>query len=216
MLLAKERQAIVEYGKKLIERGLTVGTGGNLSVINRERQLVAITPSGLDYVETTLDDVVIINLDGEVVEGHLVPSSEYNMHLIFYRNRPDVNAVVHTHSTFSTTLSCLNWTLPAVHYLVAFGGEEIKCAKYATYGTEALAKNAYEAMGNDHAVFLANHGLLTVGDSLESAFNCAEQIEFCAELYYRAKSIGEPVILDREEMAHMAEKFKTYGQPKSY
>lgn len=212
MLLEKERKLIVEYGQKLIKNGLTTGTGGNLSIFNRNQRLVAISPSGMDYFDVTAEDVVIIDLDGNVVDGHRIPSSEVSMHLIYYNRRKDIDAVVHTHSTYATTISCLNWGLPAVHYLVAYAGNDVRCAEYATYGTPELAVNSFEAMSGRRAVLLANHGLLSGGMSIDHAFNIAEEIEFCAELYYRTKSIGEPIILDEDEMTLMQKKFETYGQ----
>ncbi len=212
MLLEKERTLIVEYGQRLIKNGLTTGTGGNLSIFDRTQNLVAISPSGMDYFDVTAEDVVIIDLDGNVVDGNRTPSSEVSMHLIYYNRRKDINAVVHTHSTYATTISCLNWGLPAVHYLVAFAGDDVRCAEYATYGTPELAVNSFEAMHDRRAVLLANHGLVAGGMSIDHAFNIAEEIEFCAELYYRTKSIGEPVILDKDEMTLMQKKFETYGQ----
>lgn len=214
MLMKKERQAIVEYGKKLITSGLTKGTGGNLSIFNREKGLMAISPSGIDYFETRSEDVVILNLEGQQVDGDRIASSEYEMHRIFYERREDLDAIVHSHTIFATTLSCLNWDLPAVHYMIALAGANVRCAQYATYGTRELAENAFQAMEDRKAVLLANHGILAGSTDLASAFNIVEEIEYCAELYYRAKSIGEPVILGQEEMEVMAEKFKTYGQAK--
>lgn len=212
MLLEKERNLIVEYGRKLIKNGLTTGTGGNLSVFNRDKNLVAISPSGMDYFDVTAQDVVIIDLDGNTVDGNRTPSSEVSMHLIYYNKRTDINAVVHTHSTYATAISCLNWGLPAVHYLVAYAGDDVRCADYATYGTPELAVNSFNAMSGRRAVLLANHGLLAGGMHLDHAFNIAEEIEFCAELYYKTKSIGEPVILGKDEMTLMQKKFETYGQ----
>ncbi|NLM04872.1 MAG: L-fuculose-phosphate aldolase [Clostridiales bacterium] len=214
MLMQKERELIVEYGKKLITSGLTKGTGGNLSIFDREKGLMAISPSGLDYFQTEPEDVVVMDLEGNVVEGNRKPSSEYAMHSIFYKNREDIDAVVHTHSIFSTVLATLRWPLPASSYLVAFAGLDVRCAEYASFGTDELAENALKAMEDRYAVFLANHGLLTGAQDMPNAFAKAEQIEFCAEAYYRAKSIGEPVILSEEEMEKMIEKFQTYGQVK--
>lgn len=212
LLLEKERHQIMEYGQKLIVNQLTTGTGGNLSIFNREKQLVAISPSGMNYFDITPEDVVIIDLAGNIVDGNRTPSSEVSMHLIYYNQRDDIHAVVHTHSTYATTVSCLNWELPAIHYLVAFAGNNVRCAEYATYGTPELAVNAFEAMRDRRAVLLANHGLLAGGMDIDHAFNIAEEIEFCAELYCRVKSIGNPVILDDEEMTLMQRKFETYGQ----
>ncbi len=214
LILLKERKEIVEYGKKLVTSGLTKGTGGNLSIYNREEGLMAISPSGIDYFEIRPEDVVVLDLDGNIVDGDKKPSSELEMHRIFYKNRDDIDAIIHTHSTYATVLSCLNIPLPPVHYLVALAGLDVRCAKYATFGTEELAKNAFEAMKDRYAVLLANHGLLAGAKDLANAFNITEEIEYCAELYIKAKAIGEPVILPEEEMELMLEKFKTYGQVK--
>lgn len=214
MLLEKERKEIVEYGKKLIETGLTKGTGGNLSVFNREKGLMAISPSGIDYFKIKLEDVVVLDLDGNKIEGDKSPSSEYDMHRIFYKNREDIDAIIHTHTMYATTIACLNWDLPPVHYMIALAGVNVRCAKYATYGSKELAENAYEGMKDRNAVLLANHGMLAGAKDLANAFNTTEEIEYCAELYYRSKSIGDPVILSEEEMIKMIDKFKTYGQVK--
>jgi len=212
MLMEKERRLLVEYGQKLITSGLTRGTSGNLSIFSREEKLMAITPTGMDYFKTKVEDIVVMNLKGKIVDGNHMPSSEYEMHKIFYENREDINAIIHTHTVYVTTLACLNWDLPPVHYLVALAGHNVRCAKYATYGTKELAENALEAMKDRRAVILANHGLLAGANDLLNAFNIAEEIEYCSEIYYRVKSIGDPVILQKEEMDLMVEKFKTYGQ----
>jgi len=213
MLLEKERKKIVKYGKKLIESGLTKGTGGNISIYNEEENLMAISPSGIDYFETEPEDVTVLDLDGNIVDGDRKPSSEYPMHKIFYEKRDDIKAVVHAHSMYSTTISTLRWDIPALSYLVPFGGgKKIPCADYATFGTEELAEKNFEAMEGYNACLMANHGLLTGSGDIETAFMIAEQVEFIAELFYRAKAIGEPVILDDSEMELMLEKFKSYGQ----
>ncbi len=209
MLMEKERNLIVQYGKKLIESGLTTGTGGNLSIFNRDRQLIAISPSGLDYFETKAEDIVLLDLDGNIIQGNRKPSSEFEMHRIFYSNRDDINALVHTHSVYAATIAAMRWELPPIHYLIALAGSNIRCTDYATYGTEELARNAFESMKDRKAVLLANHGLLVGRDTLAGAFSLAEHMEFCSELYYRGKSIGEPVLLTEEEMDIMLKKFKT-------
>lgn len=214
MLMKEERELIVEYGKKLLTSGLTKGTGGNLSICNREKGLFAISPTGIDYFKTKPEDVVVLNIKGEQVDGDKKPSSEVEMHRVFYERRTDIDAIIHTHTMYATTLACLNWSLPPVHYMVALAGLDVRCAKYATYGTKELAENAFEAMKDRKAVLLANHGLLAGANDLLNAFNITEEIEYCAELYYRTKCIGEPVILPVEEMTLMLEKFKTYGQKK--
>jgi L-fuculose-phosphate aldolase len=214
MHLAAEREAIVKFGRKLITSSLTTGSGGNLSVCNRAEALVAIKPSGVDYFDLEPDDVVVLTLDGEVLEGRLKPSSEAQFHLGLMRGRADVNAVVHTHSPYATTLACLNWELPAVHYLVGFSGNKVPLAPYATFGTQELADNLLRAIGDYNACLLANHGLVTVGGDLAAAFAAAEEIELVARLYYQSRCIGDPVILPDAEMARVCAKFKTYGQRK--
>lgn len=212
MKLELEREKIIKYGRKLVESGLTKGTGGNLSIYNPEEELMAISPSGIDYFDIRLDDIVVMDLDGNVVEGDKKPSSEYAMHKIFYEKRDDIFSVVHCHSIYSTTISILREDLPASHYMIALAGNNVRCAEYATYGTKQLALNAFEAMKDRYGVLLANHGLLTGADCIENAFNTAEELEYVAETYYRARSIGEPVILPDQEMEVMKERFKTYGQ----
>lgn len=213
MLMEKERELIVEYGKKLITSGLTKGTGGNISIYNRNLGYMAISPSGIDYFETLPEDVVITDLDGNTVDGSRKPSSEKDMHRIYYQKREDVNAVVHTHSMYSTVLATLGWNLPAANYYIAVtGGKDVRCAKYASFGTWELAENSFVAMQERKACFLANHGLLTCAADLPNAFVIAEETERMAEIYYRAKVVGEPIILDDAEVDLMLEKFKSYGQ----
>ncbi|WP_369901262.1 L-fuculose-phosphate aldolase [Bacillus manliponensis] len=212
MLLQKEREDVVEYGKKLIASGLTKGTGGNISIFNREKGLVAMSPSGLEYFETEPEDVVVLNLDGEIVDGKRNPSSELDMHLIFYKQREDLNALVHTHSPYAKTIASLGWEIPPVSYLIAFAGPNVRCAPYETFGTKELAEVAYEGMIDRRAVLLANHGLIAGGNTIKMAFTVAEEIEFCAQIYYQTKAIGEPKLLGEEELQRLAKKFETYGQ----
>ena len=190
MLLQKEREMIVAYGKRMLSAGLTRGTGGNLSIYDRNLELMAITPSGIPYEEIEVEDIMIMKLDGTIVEGNKTPSSEHAMHEIVYRTREDVGAMLHVHSTFAVTLACLNEDLPAVDYMVAYSrGRSVKCAPYASFGTTDLAVNALKTMGDQNA----------------------EQLEFCAELYVRAQTIGKPVILPDDEMDQMVERFMRAG-----
>lgn len=211
MRLLKERELIVEYGRKLLEDGLTKGSGGNLSIYNREEGLMAISPSGLDYLKTDIRDIVIMNLDGEIIEGDRQPSSEYQLHTIFYKGREDIGALVHTHSVYATVLGILRQDLPPASYLVAVAGRDVRCGDYASYGTRELAENTYRAMEDRYAAILANHGLLAGHESLERAYNIALQIEHCAEVYCKALAIGRPSILDGEEMDSLTARFETYG-----
>lgn len=210
MLMYKERKLIVEYGKKLITNGLTRGSGGNISIYDRELGLIAITPSGQDYFKTKPEDIVILDLEGNVVEGKLKPSSELDMHLILYKNREDANAIVHTHSRYATAISCMGWNLEPVHYLIGLAGYDVKCAKYATYGSKELARNALKAIGDRNAVLLANHGLIALGSDLERAFSTAEHIEFVSEIYYLTKSLGQPNLLTKSQLDEVMKKFNTF------
>ena len=209
-MMEYEKEQVVRYGKKLIDRRLTTGSGGNISVCNREKNLVAISPSGLDYYETTPEDIVILDIDGNLVEGKHRPSSEAGMHLAFYKNRADVSGIVHTHSKFATAIACMGWELPAVHYLIGMAGHRVKCTGYATYGSDELAKKALETIGDSNAVLLANHGLIALGEDVDRAFSTAEHLEFVSEVYYLTKTLGTPNILSDENMDEVMKKFGTY------
>ena len=216
MLLEEERQAVVDGGNAMVRAGLTAGTGGNLSRICRRRGLIAISPSGLDYGAMRPEDVTLVDLDGRTVEGAYKPSSELGFHLALYQRRPAVGAVVHTHSVYATTLACLGWELPAVHYLVGFAGRKVPLAPYATFGTDELAASVATTLGSQfNAVLLANHGLVAVGGDMHAALNTAEEVEFVARIYYQAKCAGSPVLLSDGEMDVVIEKFKTYGRART-
>jgi L-fuculose-phosphate aldolase len=196
---------------RLLEAGLLRGTAGNLSA--RSGGLVAITPTGVDYRRLDQGSVPVVDLDGRPVDGELAPSSELPLHLAAYRARPDVGAVVHTHSRFATTFAVLGEELPAVHYLLAHAGRRVRVAPYATYGTGELADACVAALGGDRAVLLANHGVVAVGAGLERALLAAEAVEEVAELCWRARCLGTPVVLPDEEMDRVARAFERYGQP---
>ena len=214
MLLKEEREQVVEYCLKSMNAGLTNGTSGNISIFNREKGLIAISPTGVEYDKMTAEEVSVVDLTGKVLEGKK-PSSELEMHSLFYRRRTDINAVIHAHTIYCTTIACLRQDLPAVDYMLAIaGGNNVRCAEYATYGSDELAENCFKSMEGRKAVLLANHGLTCGAVDIKNALNIAIQVEYCAELYVRAKSIGEPVILPDEEMEGMLEKFKSYGQIK--
>nr|WP_204367679.1 L-fuculose-phosphate aldolase [Enterococcus crotali] len=210
--MIEERKKLITYGKKLLQDNYTLGTGGNLSIFDRENKLMLITPSGIPFQEISEADLVLMTLEGTVVEGDKKPSSEWFMHKIFYEKRTDLNSLIHAHTIYSTVLAELRWTLPATHYMIAVAGPDVRCAKYASYGTKELAENAYAAMEDRKAVLLANHGVLVGHKDLENAYNVLEEVEYCSNIYYRAKSVGEPVVLDDAEMLRMATKFETYGQ----
>lgn len=214
MLMEKERIEVVEYGKLMSSSGLSKGTSGNISVYNPETGYMAISPSGIGYFETEPEDVVIMDLEGNIVDGTKKPSSEHGLHSVFYQNKPDARAVVHTHSTYCTTFACLNQPIKAVHYVIGGSGvATVPCAEYSTFGSPELAHNVITACGNGKAVLLANHGLVTCGPSLKKAFSLAVNMEFVAEMQWRAMAVGTPVVLDDKEMNHVMECFKSYGQP---
>lgn len=211
MQLGIERREIVRFGKRMMESGLTSGTGGNLSVRNPEADLVAVSPSGIPYDAVTPEQVAVVDLQGKKMEGEAKPSSEYRFHLAIYDDRRDVRAVVHTHSPYATTMACLHWEIPAVHYMVGVAGKRVPVAPYATFGTEELAHNLVDAMDGCNAVLLANHGLVAVGRDLPAAFAVAEEIEFVARIYFQTRCVGLPPIIPETEMERVLEKFKSYG-----
>ncbi len=213
MLMRCEREALVDYGKKLSLEGLCPGTSGNLSVYDPDSGLMAITPSGLNYFETRPEDIVITDLSGNIVDGGLRPSSELNLHAAFYRAKPEARSVVHTHSVFCTTLGILGEPIRAVHFMIgAAYSREIPLAPYVTFGTEALAEVAVRFCGGSKAVLLANHGLVTYSGSLADAFELAVTLEYVAQLQYRARCAGSPNVLDDEQVDAAIERFRSYGQ----
>lgn len=215
MLLQAEREQIVEYGKKMSAEKLSTGTSGNISIYDAEKGLMAISPSGIGYFDVTPEDVVVMDLDANVVEGTRKPSSEWALHTAMYKTKPDCRAVVHTHSMYCTVFAVLNQPLKAAHYVIGDAGvATVPCAPYRTFGSKELAEIASETIGESDAVLLANHGMLACGKNLKSAYGLACGMEYCAELQYRAMCIGDPVILSDEEMDHVMDKFKSYGQVK--
>lgn len=211
----EEKKELVEYGKKMSAEGLSSGTSGNLSIYLKEEGVVLITPSSIGYFDTDPEDIVVMDLDGKIVEGTRKPSSEWHLHTLFYKNKLEARAVVHTHSKYCTTLSTLRMPIKAVHYVIADAGtDEVPCAPYRRYGTEELAKVAVESAGESNAVLLANHGIVVCGKNLKSAYGLAKGMEYVAEIQVTAMSVGEPVVLTKEEMAEVMEGFKTYGQVK--
>lgn len=214
-MLELEKQLVVDYCRKILDSHLTSGMGGNISVFNRIEGLIAISPSGIDYYQMNCDDVVIINLQGDIIEGRRKPSSELHLHLEFYSKRTDVNAVIHAHSIYATIFACLRQNIMPVSYMLGLlGTYDIKCAPYKTFGTKELAEVAYEYCGDNYAVLLANHGTVTCGATIDLAYLYAVNLEYVAELQYRAMSIGKPFILSEEEMAEFAKGYQNYGQSK--
>ncbi|MEA1932483.1 class II aldolase/adducin family protein [Halohasta litorea] len=211
LTLQEERTAVSDLGRQMLDQGLTTGTGGNISARNGDR--VAISPSGMPYDEIDPEDVPIVDLNGNHLEGDRKPSSEFRMHTDVIRERDDVGGVVHTHSPYASTFASLGEPIPASHYLIAFIGNKIPVAPYETYGTAELAEAALDALGEEYnACLLEQHGVLAVGDSVEAAFEVALMVEYCARIHYQAVSIGEPNIVPDEEIETLLDRFEDYGQ----
>lgn len=212
MIHRAERDQVLEAARRTVTAGLTHGTSGNVS--RRVDDGMAITPSGIDYQALVRDDVVVMSLAGEVEEGQRrVPSSEWPMHAAIYQARPDVQAIVHGHSPAATAVACLGRGIPPFHYMIAIaGGDSIRCAPYAPFGTEALARLAVTALEGRTACLLAHHGFLAIGADLDRALAVATETEFLADLLLRLLPLGEPACLSPAEMADVVERFRGYGQ----
>jgi L-fuculose-phosphate aldolase len=204
------REAMVATARRMNTSGLNQGTSGNLS--QRVEGGFLLTPSGMNYETLTPEDLVVMRFDG-THDGRRKPSTEWQLHRDLLQARPDVGAVLHSHSMFSTTLACLRRGIPAFHYMVsAAGGTDVRCAEYATFGTPELARHMMVALEGRKACLLANHGLVAVGADLPAAYKLAVEVETLAAMYWRALQVGEPVLLDEAEMARVFEQFRGYGQ----
>jgi L-fuculose-phosphate aldolase len=203
------RKRIIATALRMNSLGINRGKSGNVSA--RWKDGFLVTPSGLPYEETKPTDIVFVDEKAKA-KGKRPPSSEWRFHFDIYRRKNEVNAVVHTHSSFATTLACLEMAVPAFHYMVAVaGGNSIRCAPYATFGTQTLSDNALRALEGRKACLLANHGMIATGENLESALGLAVEIEALCEQFWRALQIGKPHVLSDDEMAVVVEKFKTYN-----
>ena len=204
-----DRQAIIDASLDMERLGLTRGSSGNVSL--RTGKGFVVTPSGMPARTLTPDDIVDMGMDGTPA-GNRKPSSEWRFHRDIYAARPEIAAIVHNHPPFGIALASHGRAIPAFHYMVAMaGGIDIRCAPYATYGTQELSDHAVAALDGRFACLLANHGMIACGRTLERALALAVEVESLAEGYWRALQIGEPVILSDAEMAVVIEKFKSYG-----
>ena len=208
---AELRTMVVSACRELTRRGLTHGTSGNVSVRCGARRFF-VSPSGMDYEALQADDVPLMDLDGRWF-GRCRPSSEWRFHRDILESRPDVGAIVHTHSPRATALACTGRGIPAFHYMIAVaGGRDIRCAPYYTFGTQELSDAALTALKDRKACLLANHGVIATGADLAIAVALAGEIENLALQYSLALTLGEVRILDDAEMSRVIEKFRTYGQ----
>lgn len=212
------REEVVRVARLLRTQGLAIGTSGNVGARLADGR-IAITPSTMDYDAMTPDDIVIVGPDGSPSEGRHRPSSEVRIHLEMFAARPDVRAIVHSHSPFATSWAAARREVPAVHYLLALlvgpGRDTLRVAPYATFGTTELARNAVTTLGDDQAVLLANHGAVAVAGSLASALRRAERIEELAMLAWRAEQIGAAVLLTSDDLDAARDQMARFPRQKS-
>ena len=208
--MKNDRENLLGIAQKLIETGLNKGTAGNASV--RCNGGFLITPSGMAVQDMSAASMVQMQFDGSYEQGK-IPSSEWRFHRDILASRTDVNAIVHTHSMFATTLACLHKDIPPFHYMIAVvGGDTIRCAPYALFGSQALSNNALAALIDRKACLLANHGMIALGRDLDDALAVTIEVENLCEQYWRALQLGKPHILTEAEMREVFQQFKGYGK----
>ena len=204
------RREVIATAMRMNALGINQGKSGNVSA--RIADGFLITPTGVAYEETRPEQIVAMRMGGEF-DGTTLPSSEWRFHRDIYAARSDVCAIVHTHAAYATTIACMGEDIPAFHYMIAIaGGRDIRCAPYATFGTQALSDNAVTALAERKACLLAQHGMIAVGVSLPEALALAVEVESLARMYWQLRQIGTPPLLDDVEMDIVIEKFKNYGQ----
>lgn len=209
MLMASARADVIEYAQAMVRHALTVGTSGNVSV--REGDLLAITPSGVDYAKLTPEMITVIDLDGNQVAGDWVPSTEVPMHLLIYRET-EASAVMHTHPLYGTALGLVADETPKVHYMLGLCGGAVRVADYAAFGTQQLAENMRRAMADRTAVLLRNHGATCWGATLAETFTKALYLEWCCQLWLTANLAGRPKVIPDEAFDEAQGRMATYGK----
>ena len=211
--MSKLKTEVIKYSKKLNIKNLSALRSGNISIRAKEKGVEGfyITPSGMKYYSLKIKDIVFVSLKGIFDKKKNKPSSEWRFHQDIYVNKKEAKAIVHAHSTCATAVSSHQKNIPAFHYMVAVaGGEDLKCTKYATFGTKQLSKNIIKALKNRSACLIANHGQVALGDNLEKTFELAQEIENICHQYINALRIGIPKILSKKEMKIVLGKFKNY------
>lgn len=212
------RRDMLAAAQKLVVLGLNRGTSGNIGLRCGDGMLV--TPSGTPVDEMKPESMVLLDASGNIkgntsgsTMNSIKPTSEWRIHRDILAARPEIGAVVHTHSTFATTLACMHLDIPAFHYMIAVcGGDTIRCAPYALFGSQSLSEHALVALQDRKACLLAQHGMIALGRDLKDALAVAEEVESLCEQYWRILQIGEPKILSTEQMDEVLEQFKDYGQ----
>ena len=210
------REAVAATARALHRSGLAEGTSGNISARSgsaRSGESFFITPTGVPYEGLGAEEIVECGTDGIVTEARTRrPSSEWRIHRDIYRCRPEIGAIIHTHSQHATALACCSW-IPPFHYMVARAGSAaIPCAPYATFGTQLLSDHVLGALEGRRACLMANHGVIAVGTDLDQALEVAREVEYLARIYTLALQIGQLVLLSAEEMQDVQDRFRTYGQ----
>jgi L-ribulose-5-phosphate 4-epimerase len=212
-MLEKLRQEVWEYNMELPKHGLVVMTSGNVSGRDPETNLVVIKPSGYSYDRMTPEDMVVVNLDGKVVEGHLKPSVDTETHLYIYSHRPDIFGVTHTHSTFASVFAALGKPIPACLTTTAMLGGEIPLGKYVPIGGKEIGEEVVKSIGNKLAIIMQNHGIFTIGKNAQQAVKMAIEVEQIAKITCFATLMGNPILLNEEQVNDVSNLYKNvYGQ----
>lgn len=215
--LDKERGEVIETARRMNALGININKSGNVSLRAEFDGMEGflITPTGIDYEELEKEDIVFIPFEGKerLQEfNRRLPSSEWMMHEAVFKERPDLFAIVHTHSPYATALACQELPIPAFHYMVAAaGGSSIECTSYALFGTKELADIAAQALCQHNACLLSHHGVLAAEKSLKKALKLAHEVENLAHMYVLTRLLGEPKILSEEQMSDVLKRFQTYG-----
>lgn len=207
--MKKLKLELIKHAKMLNSKKLSALRSGNISI--RFKDGFLITPSGMKYSKLKSKNIVFVSLNGKFNKKEGIPSSEWRFHQDIYLNKKKANSIVHAHSTCATAISTHGKRIPAFHYMIALaGGNDIKCAKYATYGTRALSKNIIYALKNRSACLIGNHGQIAFGENLSKAFELAEEVENLSHQYINALRLGKPKILSSKEMNKVLSKAKNY------
>lgn len=206
---------LIESGKEMLRSGLTVETWGNLSIRDPETGLVYLTPSGMPYDTLIEDDIVVMDIEGNIIEGKRRPTIEYAMHLGIMKNRPDVNAIIHTHPIYSQIFALLHEDIPPVIDEAAQVLDTVRVTEYAVPGSKEMAENVIKALGNGSACLVANHGAVGVGKDIQTVFKVCNVLEMTAQIYQMARCIGTPKPIPQDKIDYMQTVLtKTYGQTK--
>ncbi len=206
---------LIEAGKRMLHSGLTVETWGNISLRDPETGYVYLTPSGMPYETLTEDDIVVMDVDGNKIEGERRPTIECAMHLGIMKNRPEVNAIIHTHPIYSQIFALLHEDIPPVIDEAAQVLGEVKVTEYGLPGSPEMAENVIKALGKNAACLVANHGAVAVGANMDAAFKVCTVLEMTAQIYYMARCIGEPKAIPQDKIEYMQTVLlRSYGQTK--